>query len=345
MLSQRNSLGIKIVGHASLWLLLLCLPIAFSSHDTFDFYRYLKFNLIPLLFHCLLFYGNYLFIINRFLFNKKQVQFVIINLVLVIIAALLVYLLKDMVVKYQAMQPTNSGSHWQSSRRIYKDLLSMIMPVVVSIAARTTEKWSEQEAEKKEKEKESLKSELQHLKYQLQPHFFFNSLNTIYALVENSPQLAQETIHNLSSMMRYMLYDTDKEKVALSEEIDFMKQYIGLMKLRISENTSIEANFPDNTNGYTVTPLLFISLIENAFKHGISAGKSSQIFFSIEIKNNTLTFEAQNTNCPKLNNDQSGSGIGLVNLKKRLELSYPGKHSITNMVEGNLYKATLKIEI
>lgn len=270
----------------------------------------------------------------------------LINLVLLLLAAYIVHQLKHYLASFAPPKTYKSGFRGQQySHYFYKDLVSMIMPVVISIAARTTERWSENEAEKKEIEKENLMSELQHLKYQLQPHFFFNSLNTIYALVERSPGLAQETIHNLSNLMRYMLYDTDKEKVLLSDEIEFMKQYIGLMKLRISENVNVSTEFPENTKGINVAPLLFISLIENAFKHGIYAGKSSEFFFAINLKDNVLSFVAKNSNFPKSEDDHSGSGIGLVNLKKRLELSYPGKHKISNQSTETYYQTTLEIQI
>ena len=220
----------------------------------------------------------------------------------------------------------------------------MLIPIIASIAVKTTENWAKTEDERKEREKEMLNWELQHLKYQLQPHFFFNSLNTVYALIERSPVAAQETVHTLSKLMRYLLYDTDSGKVTLAEEINFMTQYINLMKLRISEKTQVTTDFPDPTDGALITPLLFISLIENAFKHGISATHTSEISFRLHVEKNKLIFVARNANFPKNEKDKSGSGIGLVNLKKRLELSYPGKHTFRAGVEGSLFVAELQIQ-
>jgi LytS/YehU family sensor histidine kinase len=220
----------------------------------------------------------------------------------------------------------------------------MIIPLIISIAVKTTEKWAKVETEKKENEKELLKSELQHLKYQLQPHFFFNSLNTIYALIQNSPELAQETVHNLSKLMRYLLYETDNGKVKLTDEIEFMKQYINLMKLRISDKTTVRINFPVLTQQHYITPLLFISLIENAFKHGVSSTQHSDIYFSLSIdEKNTVRFIAQNRNFPKNEKDKSGSGIGLNNLRKQLELSYPEKHKFEVKMEDELFTVMLEV--
>jgi LytS/YehU family sensor histidine kinase len=226
---------------------------------------------------------------------------------------------------------------------IYKDFIAMMIPIIVSFAVKTAEKWANEESERQAREKEMLHSELQHLKYQLQPHFFFNSLNTVYALIERSPVVAQETVHNLSKLMRYLLYETDSGKVSLHEEIGFMTQYINLMKLRISDKTTVKTSFPASTDGNTIAPLMFISLIENAFKHGISATQPSEISFSLRLDGNKITFVAQNINFPKNDKDKSGSGIGLANLRKRLELSYPGKYEFNTRVEGLQFTATLDI--
>ena len=227
---------------------------------------------------------------------------------------------------------------------IYIQMLSYMAPLLFSIALKTTQRWIKTEAERKEAANFKLQTELQHLHYQLQPHFFFNSLNNIYALVDVSPDQAKTSIHSLSKLMRYMLYETNVELVPLSNEIDFMKKYIDLMKLRVTDKTVVNYSFPDKETGIKIAPLLFISLIENAFKHGVSATKESLISISMTCDNNTILFKIENDNFPKKTDDKSGSGIGLQNLEKRLKLLYVGKHSFKAIVEENRFKATLKIE-
>ena len=144
--------------------------------------------------------------------------------------------------------------------------------------------------------------------------------------------------------MRYMLYETNVELVPLSNEIDFMKKYIDLMKLRVTDKTVVNYSFPDKETGIKIAPLLFISLIENAFKHGVSASKESLISITMTCDNNTILFKIENDNFPKKTDDKSGSGIGLQNLEKRLKLLYAGKHNFKAFVEGNRFSATLKIE-
>ncbi len=345
VLKNKNQTGYKAAIHLVVWLLLFILPYLFSTNHTVDLERHLKFTWLPLVYSSVLFYLNYLLFIDKFILEKKIWVFVGINLLLMAILVSIdlqlrnhhFFNIKDVVSLPARPRPTKQ---WI----IYKDTIYLFFPIIISIAIKITEKWAKTESEKNAREKEILKSELQHLKYQLQPHFFFNSLNTIYALIERSPALAQETVHNLSKLMRYLLYDTVSEKVDLSDEIEFVKQYIALMKLRISDKTTVQTNFPVLYEKIKIAPLLFVSLIENAFKHGVSANNRSDILFSFAIKKDKVIFIAENTNFPKDDKDKSGSGIGLYNLRKQLELSYPGKHNFKTSVENNVFKVLLEID-
>ncbi|WP_233530758.1 sensor histidine kinase [Gelidibacter salicanalis] len=227
---------------------------------------------------------------------------------------------------------------------IYVQMLSYLAPVLFSAAIKTTKRLIKTEAQRKEATNFKLESELQHLHYQLQPHFFFNSLNNIYSMVDISPEQAKKSIHSLSKLMRYMLYETNMDLVPLSKEIDFIKKYIDLMKLRVSDKTEVSYNFPEEETGIKIAPLLFISLIENAFKHGVSATKESYINISMTSNEKTVQFAIENDNFPKKTDDKSGSGIGLQNLEKRLELLYPNKHSFNTSVKDNNFLIDLKIE-
>jgi LytS/YehU family sensor histidine kinase len=229
---------------------------------------------------------------------------------------------------------------------IFKDLFTFFVSIVFSIAVRATESLLKTEAEKREIENKNLESELLHLRYQLQPHFFFNSLNNIYSLVDKSPEKAQEAIHSLSKLMRYLLYDTGNNKVDLTKEIQFLEKYIKLMELRQTDKTRTTFSFPDVPEAkYYIAPLLFIPLIENAYKHCVSAIQRTDISFNMNIDENNLIFYSENTNVPKTDSDKSGSGIGLENLKKRLELLYPDKHFFKHGVRGNVFWVKLKIEL
>jgi LytS/YehU family sensor histidine kinase len=218
-----------------------------------------------------------------------------------------------------------------------------VLSVVLSLVVKMMARWVKIEADKEKAEKMHLEAELIHLQYQLQPHFFFNALNNIYALIDKSPADAKSALHGLGKLMRYLLYETNNEQVSLATEIEFLIKYIRLMELRLTPNILVEYDFPENGEAYQVAPLLFIPLIENAFKHGISPLEAGGLFFKMEVNKNQLSFVSANPNVPKDDSDKSGSGIGIDNLKKRLELIYPGKYRFTAGVENTRYTTTLVI--
>lgn len=299
-------------------------------------------------FYAITFYVNHLVLIDKYLFTKRILPFLLFNLFLISVSTFFIFEIKEFLSMFApASTKPIPGMHAPPPVTffIYKDTLSMFIPVIIAIALKAIESWNRNEIEKKEKERESLNTELQNLKYQLQPHFFFNSLNTVYALIENSPNLAQETVHKLSKLMRYLLYEAENERVYLKDEIQFLQQYIDLMKLRTSDKTIVKTDFESLKMDYKIAPVLFISLIENAFKHGIPAMGGSELSFSLHVINNEIVFSSENSNFPKNVSDKSGSGIGIINLKKRLNLSYPGKHSLESKIENEIYKTVLKIKL
>ncbi len=197
-----------------------------------------------------------------------------------------------------------------------------------------------------EKERENQQAELQWLKNQLNPHFLFNTMNNISSQIYTNPDEAQENLSRLSEVLRYALYETATDRVPLHGEIDFMKNYIALMKLRCSDKTTVINDFPLQTTGIQILPLLYISLIENAFKHGISNKEASFVKISLKQFQGKLLFEAENSNFPKKQENRSGHGIGIGNLKRRLQLAYPDKHSFTYGLNGDgNYCARLEVEI
>lgn len=321
--------------------------LSYNENEGIDYFRMMKISWIPMFFYAIVFYLNYFSLIDRYLYRGKRVVFVLINLSIIVLFIWLHFEIREflnMITEIKPPQgPKKHGPPMQLF--IYKDLVSMLIPVIIAFAIKTSEKWKSTEIEKKEREKEILHSELQQLKYQLQPHFFFNSLNTIYALIERSPAAAQETVHTLAKLMRYMLYDTESGKSSLENEIDFMNQYINLMKLRTSDKTTIQTDFPTHGTHIEISPFLFISLIENAFKHGVSATQASEIKFKLSVEGKKVFFYSENTNFPKNEKDKSGSGIGLSNLKKRLQLSYPGKYNFKTSTENKVYTVSLEIDL
>lgn len=337
---------IIIFSHLFVWLALFSIPYVLSYGQEQDFNKVIARFWIPLFFSAVIFYTNYLALIDSFLFPKKTLKFIVINILIIVTFLFLKEYFEDLFFQDIAKKRLENSNRAKPPFKmaIYIQLLSYLAPFFFSIALKSTKKWVKTEAERKEAANFKLQSELQHLHYQLQPHFFFNSLNNIYSMVDISPEQAKKSIHSLSKLMRYMLYETNMDLLPLSKEIDFMKKYLDLMKLRVSDKTEISYSFPNEETSIQIAPLLFISLIENAFKHGISASKKSQINISMKCDNKTVLFTIENDNFPKNTNDKSGSGIGLKNLTKRLELLYPNKHSFNTSINDNRFLVHLKIE-
>ena len=349
LLTSKNRTLVRSLTHVLVWILLLLLPfmLSYNENEGVDYFRMMKISWIPMFFYAVIFYLNYFSLIDCFLYQRKRIAFILINLSLIVLFVWLHFELREFMNMITEIKPPHGPKKHGPPMQLflYKDFVSMFIPAIIAFAIKTSEKWKNTEIEKKEREKEILNSELQQLKYQLQPHFFFNSLNTIYALIERSPIQAQETVHSLGKLMRYMLYDTESGKTSLENEIAFMNQYINLMKLRISDKTTIHTDFPKHASNIEISPFLFISLIENAFKHGVSSTLASEIKFKLTLEGKKVFFYSENTNFQRNETDKSGSGIGLNNLKKRLQLSYPGKYNFKTSAENKVYTVSLEIDL
>ena len=229
----------------------------------------------------------------------------------------------------------------------WQDSITLALMVGLSVAIKMTQKWIVSEKERKQLEQERTEAELKNLKNQLNPHFLFNTLNNIYSLIAISPDRAQSAVLELSKMLRYVLYENAQAYVPMEKELEFNHNYIELMRLRLARHVKVEVDMPDGLcRGYQIAPLLFITLIENAFKHGVSNSKPSFIDLDIHQKGDRVVCYLKNSYFPKdAEQDKSGSGIGIKNLRKRLELIYPNRHIFSYGVEGDNYYSMLELQI
>ncbi|MDE6644896.1 MAG: histidine kinase [Muribaculaceae bacterium] len=196
-----------------------------------------------------------------------------------------------------------------------------------------------------EEKRRHTEAELVWLKNQLNPHFLFNTLNNISSLVVFDAERAQESISRLSDLLRYAMYESAKPTVSLLMEVDFMKDYISLMSLRCNDRTTVSTHFEVASPSIQIAPLLLVSLIENAFKHGVSASRHSEISISLIEDGGVLTFMCTNTDHAKGADDNSGSGIGLVNMRRRLELLYNDRYEWVQTSDDNRFNITIKIRL
>ena len=192
-------------------------------------------------------------------------------------------------------------------------------------------------------EKENLEQQLEYLRYQINPHFFMNTLNNIHALVDIDPEKAKDTILELSKMMRFVLYEGNKEGVPLSREFDFIRHYVTLMQLRYTDKVDVQVDLPAEVPDYQLPPLMLITFIENAFKHGISYQHDSFVHIKADIEGATLHFECRNSKADTPNQDKGG--VGLANVKQRLNLLYGENYTLNIQDEPDTYNVELQIPL
>ena len=192
-------------------------------------------------------------------------------------------------------------------------------------------------------EKENLEQQLEYLKYQINPHFFMNTLNNIHALVDIDAEKAKSTILELSKMMRFILYEGDKKGVPLTREFDFIRNYVTLMRLRFTDKVRITVDLPAQVPDKQIPPLMLITFIENAFKHGISYQHESFIDVKASIEGDQLHFSCRNSKAEKPNEEKGG--VGLANVKQRLKLLYDNNYALKIQDSPDIYSVQLSIPL
>ena len=203
-----------------------------------------------------------------------------------------------------------------------------------------------------ELEKQSLEQQLEYLKYQINPHFFMNTLNNIHALVDIDPEKAKTSIVDLSKLMRYVLYEGNHPMVPLGRDVDFLRNYLKLMQLRYTDHVSISVSIPDELPDSLIAPMLLITFVENAFKHGVSYQQQSFVSIKLQAEDQRLLFSCSNskkqadqTSAQPASKRISEGGVGLANVKKRLDLLYGRNYTLDIKDEAETYNVELNIPL
>lgn len=318
-----------------------------------------KFVYIHTLGYILVFYINYFLLIDKYLFQKRRIWlFFIINLLFVLCYLFIIFGTHYLSFPPEMPAPDKGAMlpHPGLSRDEWiirgvlglasRDFVMMVLSICMSMALKFSERWLKWEQYKQQVAAERKEIELKNLKNQLNPHFLFNTLNNIYALIGISTERAQYAVHELSQLLRYVLYENDSNTVSLDKDLLFVKNYIALMRLRLSDSVSLRVDIDEKQGtGLQIAPLMFIPLVENAFKHGVSASSKSEIDISIKVAGGTVSCRVANSCFPKDKGDKSGSGIGLSNLERQLSILYDGNYSLTRSVENGVYTAMLEIKL
>lgn len=331
--------------HMALWAFMFLSPLTLWRGTGIQLGQYLMYCVDPL-FLMIVFYLNYLYLAPKFFVAGKHRYDVLINLVLVTVLGIVLHYWKDFTNEVYPI-PIRHKDMLDDFTRTLRDSINLAIFAAGSTALALARRWVTADQKIKEMEAARAQAELNNLRSQLNPHFMLNTLNNIYALTAIDQKRAQDAIQQLSKLLRHMLYDNQEAEVLLQDEVQFLDNYVNLMKIRLPQNIDVKLEKDVDDPNTKVAPLLFISLVENAFKHGVSPMEYSFIHIRVSQKGKDLCFTIENSNHPKSGMDRSGHGIGLQQVQKRLDLSYPERYEwIQGPTEdGKNYLSTIKIKL
>lgn len=354
MFDRKN---IPVLLHISAWVLMgmilfLIAPLSWKVNLPYQFW--IRQGILLLLLVSV-FYINMHYLVPRYLFKKGQIwAFLGIGLGLAFLLMLAIQRIEIAMhlpqLMHRAFKP--DVPYVPKGRSFAMDIFTFLVVLLslgISTSVAAVQKWQLDESLRRQLEEERVNSELSYLKAQINPHFFFNTLNNIYALTGIDTERARMALHTLSRMMRYVLYETEKNRTLLSREIDFIKDFVVLMKQRISEKVQVDLHIQENFSDQFIAPMLLLPFIENCFKHGISSRQPSTIRISLTLENHLLHLKTVNKIIPSSKNsiEAPGSGIGLSNTQRRLDLLYAGRYELITDDQNaeNEYRVDLKIDL
>lgn len=344
------------------WILLIVSPVLFSEQENFEWSDMIGpiQRIIPLF---VIFLINRFILVPKLLFQKKSLFYLFAVIGLIAVFSFGSYLFADKLPEgpphqqmnralgppppgidnERPMLPPQPGRGRPIPPYANLMLFSFLM-VGFDTGLITIFRLVKSEKKQAKLEKENAETQLAFLRNQVSPHFFMNTLNNIHSLIDLDTEEAKESIIRLSKLMRHLLYDSEIERIPLKKEIEFITNYVDLMKLRFSDKVKIKLDLPAQLPDKSIPPLLFTSFVENAFKHGISYQNSSYINIQFSIENDKLIFEIDNSN-PRKENDSEPSGIGIENSRKRLDLIYGENYTLRIEDEIDKYQVLLSIPI
>lgn len=332
--------------HLALWLFLFLSPLTFWRGTGIKFAQYMMYCMQPLVV-LIVFYLDYLYLAPKYFVSGTHRYYLIVNLILLILLGVFLHVwlvYTNMVFPFPNMRQHDAIDVFSG---ILYHTLNLAIFAGGSTALAVARRSVNDDQNKKELEAIRAKAELNSLRSQINPHFLLNTLNNVYALTTIDQKRAQDAIQQLSKLLRHMLYDNQEEMVTLSSEIQFLESYINLMKIRLTETVEVTFNHQISKPDVKIAPLILISLIENAFKHGVSPSEHSFVHIDITVSDKELTCRIENSNHSKSSQDRSGHGIGLNQVQRRLDLAYPNRYLWEKGLsdDGTLYSSNIKIEL
>ena len=377
---QQNDSAVRrlaVTIHLMIWVYIFVSPIAFfwRENEAMTLEAVLHRIYFPVA-SCAMFYLNYFVFIPKYYLQHRIRQFIVVNLVLILLFTTLHEVLVMMMPlprwRPDHMPPPHGNkppgpmgmggppglfenlvlpeSIWNGRVKpmfVLRDMISMTFIALLSLTVKLCLRWHDNEKARQKAELARSEAELKNLKNQMNPHFLLNTLNNIYALTELDGEKARKAISELSVLLRHVLYVDQTHLIPLRKELNFLRTYIELMRIRVSDRVDIRftEDVKDEEN-IQVAPLILISLVENAFKHGISARHRSFLHFSIRADRDHLCFSSENSNFPKTETDKSPGGIGLQQVEARLRHFYSGRYTWTYgpTEDGSTFRSVIRIE-
>ncbi len=330
--------------HLFIWMLVFGVWFYLRYQDYRTFQTAFTVTLIKVADIALLIYiCNYVLIPNL-LYKKKYALFAACFFVMIVVSSIYKMNLLGSVTNNPSL--ANFWGNWKA--RIYDNIIPHFFLVIAGAAFKLLFDQIKLQKRLAEIAKEKAEAELSFLKSQINPHFLFNSLNSVYFLIDKKNVEARNALHQFSDMLRYQLYECNGEKIKIEKELSYLKDYTDLQRLRLNTNCSVKFDCQEEVKNFSIHPLLLIPFVENSFKHlsHYSNGKSNQVQISISRSNGHVNFAVRNTTegtqTTALNKN---GGIGLANVKKRLELLYPGKHDLKVEEKEDWYSVNLTLPV
>ncbi|MEP6725909.1 MAG: histidine kinase [Bacteroidota bacterium] len=282
------------------------------------------------------FYFNAYILIPRYIYKKKYLQYALAQVITYCGILIEVYFLVNLVFKTPRYE----------LRTVFFNLLIYLFIFALSTAYQLIKDKINSDKLAQQKQNEVLKTELSLLRSQVSPHFMFNVLNNMVSLARKQSDMLEPSLIKLSSLMRYMLYEADEERVSLEKEMDYLQSYIDLQQQRFGKKVQVKVHMHTMDDQYQLEPMLLIPFVENAFKHGTGMIEDAQIDIDLEAEKNILQFTVSNKYNPaSAEIKDKTSGIGLTNVKRRLNLLYGKNHTLTISTNDNWFVASLKINL
>ncbi|MBF4466497.1 sensor histidine kinase [Flavobacterium sp. LC2016-12] len=356
----KNTSSNKILFHSIIWTFFILTSLIQFYESPFrinnDFY-------VQWLTGIILFYLNYFYLVPALLLEKRY--WLYFTFIFALVLLFMIIRINYFIPEFNHVRPANmlppkimpegSADFVRGERRIimarrqplfFKIGPSLFYILILTISAiiRTLTEFYNNQQNKLIAETHRTNTELIYLRKQTNPHFLFNSLNSIYSLAHKKSDLVPDAIVTLSELMRYMLYETDNKTVALEKEINYIQNYIELQKLRLNDIEDIVINVHGDTRNKFIEPLLLISFVENAFKYGTDYKGAAHVKIKIFIHENSIDFWIENT-IEDYTKDPENSGIGLANIKNRLDLLYPNAHQLDITQDNQYYRVHLNLKL